>query len=370
MKDHRAEVVEVEIFPHDNADRLEIARPIGSDWHVIVGKGDFKTGDLGVYIPIDSIVPDVFVQKYLSGSKIKLEKNRIRSAKIRGVISQGLLVPAEPGYQLGQDVTDELGIIKYEPPERLTFGGGNKEKLPKKEKPFRRYINSLFPEYTKIQNHKNNINVIPEGTEVVITEKIHGSNHRSGSIYVGGFKRPWYIKLWNKICFKKPERWHFTVGSHHVVKWYEDQLYHRAARESGIDKLDHNWNGLIFYGEVAGPGIQELMYGIPPGQIRLFIFDIIYMNMYGQYHYLPWDEVVELCELAGLETVPVIYRGPWSNDLVKLADGKTLVSGAKHHREGFVVKPVSELWSPKIGRMILKRVSDTYLLGKHRTDFH
>jgi RNA ligase (TIGR02306 family) len=368
MEDHRAIVCEVEVFPHENADRLELARPIGTDWILVVGKDDFKTGDLMVYIPIDSIIPEELFQKHFAKSKIKLEKNRVRSAKIRGIISQGLPIKPEPHYQLGQDVTDELGIKKYEPPMPGWLKQGQ-QKIPKKKKKFVRYVDAQFPKYTKIRNHKNFKNAIVEGTEVVILEKIHGTNFRTGTIYVGGFKRPWYKKLWAKIRGKN-QPWRFTVGSHNVVKWHEDKVYHRAAKEAGLDKLGEEWNGFIFYGEIYGHGIQELSYGVPPGEIRLAIIDILYKNEYGQANYLPWCEVQAICERLNLDTAPEIYAGPWYASMINLADGKSKLPQANHHREGMVVKPLSESWHPSIGRLILKRISDTYLLGKKRTDYH
>jgi RNA ligase (TIGR02306 family) len=368
MEDHKAEVVELEIFEHEGADKLELAQPMGTDWISVVGKGQFVTGDLAIYVPIDSIVPCEFVEKYLSNSKIKLEKNRIRSVKIRKVISQGLCVPASSHHQLGQDVTEELGIRNYEP-QTPKYQSQGQARIPKKKKKFVAYVDAQFPKYTKIRNHKNFKGAIKEGTEVVILEKLHGTNHRSGRLYVGGFKKPWYKKLWDKLL-KKDEKWRFTVGSHNVTKWHEDKLYWRAAKLSHLHELEETWNGYIFYGEICGHGIQELSYGIPPGDIRLFIFDILFQNEHGQANYLPWCEVQEICKRLNLETPPELYVGPWNDDLVKLADGQSRVKLAKHHREGFVVKPLAEAWHPSIGRLILKRISDIYLLGKKRTDFH
>lgn len=372
MEDHRATVCEVEIFNHPNADRLELARPVGTDWQCVVGKNQFKTGDLAVYVPIDSIVPQSFQDKYLSGSKIQLKNGRIKTAKIRGEFSQGLLVPASSEHQLGQDVTDELGITKYEPPPpkwwRDTSIPKSTRKKLKEQAKFVKFVDELFPKYTKIKNHKYWKRILQEGQDVVITEKLHGTNHRCGRIYTGRFKWPWHKKLWRRLT--KKNDWLFVVGSHNVTKWYKDGVYHRAAKEAGLDKLGKEWNGFIFYGEVFGHGIQELSYGVPPGKLELRVFDIMFMNEWGQATYLPWDEVVDLCKKAGLQTVPVIYRGPWSDDLVKLADGDSLIPGAKHHREGFVVKPTTEQYHPRLGRIILKRISDTYLLSKNRTDYH
>ncbi len=370
MEDHKAIVCEVEVFPHGNADRLELARPVGTDWVLVVGKDDFKTGDLMIYIPIDSIVPDELIQKHFGKSKIKLEKNRVRTTKIRGVLSQGLPIKPESHHQLGQDVTKELGIVKYEPPIPKWLKQQGQKKIPKKKKKFVAWVDSQFPKYTKIRNHKNFRGAIEEGTEVVILEKIHGTNFRAGRIYVGGFRTPWYKKLWNWVTFRQAPKWHFTVGSHNITKWYADKIYHRAAKQADLDKLGEEWNGFIFYGEIYGHGIQELSYGVPAGKIELVVFDILFKNEHGQANYLPWCEVLDVCQKLNLQTPPEIFVGPWFNSMVNLADGKSKMPGAKHHREGFVVKPLSESWNPRIGRLILKRISDTYLEGKNQTDYH
>jgi len=370
MKDHRAEVVELEIFPHNNADRLEIAQPIGTDWFVVVGKGEFVTGDLGIYIPIDSVVPNEFIQKYLANSKIKLSNNRIKSIKIRGAVSQGLIIRPEPSHQLGEDVTDELGIKKYEPPNPKWYREQPYVKTPRKMRKFISFVNDKFPKYTKISNHKYHKNAM-ENQEVVLTEKIHGTNFRAGTVHIGDFKYPWYKELWYKLTGKKPQ-WQFVVGSHNVTKWHEDKIYWRAAKEAGLDKLGPEWNGFIFYGEIYGFGIQELAYGTNPGEIRLAIFDILWTNEYGQMSYLPWAEVKRICKSLNLHHVPELYIGPWSDGLIsKYADGKSIMPNANHHREGFVVKPTTESFHPNVGRLILKRISDVYLLSKgNKTDYH
>jgi RNA ligase (TIGR02306 family) len=283
-------------------------------------------------------------------------------------VSQGLLVKPEPTHRLGQDVTDELGIKKYEPPTPLW--NTSERRVLQKQKGFWGYINAMFPKYTKIKNYKNYNNVIPQSTPVVITEKIHGTNFRAGWVDVSKYKHPWYKRLWSRMTKKLPESV-FVIGSHNMIRRKTDPIYHRAAREAGLDKLGEEWSGFVFFGEVYGLGIQELSYGVTPGEIDLVIFDIYYANKYRQVSYLPWGEVQSICVYLGLNTPPVLYEGPWDRSLAKIhADGPSMIPGAKHHREGVVIRPVTETWSPDVGRWILKRISDTYLLGKDRTENH
>jgi ATP-dependent RNA circularization protein (DNA/RNA ligase family) len=78
--------------------------------------------------------------------------------------------------------------------------------------------------------------------------------------------------------------------------------------------------------------------------------------------YLDYDDFVALCDKLGLERVPELYRGPWSEDLKKLAEGQSTL--ADHIREGFVVKPVKERHE-HCGRVVFKMVGESYLLRKN-----
>ena len=91
MNDFRVEVVEVdEVLEHPNADRLEIAKVKG--WQCVVGKDSFAAGDKGIYIPIESILPEELEAKIFGTSKVKLSKHRVKTIRLRGAVSQGLLV--------------------------------------------------------------------------------------------------------------------------------------------------------------------------------------------------------------------------------------------------------------------------------------
>jgi len=90
MAELKVEVVEIEeVIPHENADRLELAKVYG--YYVVVGLGEYKAGDHAVYFPVDSILPDDLRDFIFTGGKIT-PVSRIRAAKIRGAVSQGLLV--------------------------------------------------------------------------------------------------------------------------------------------------------------------------------------------------------------------------------------------------------------------------------------
>lgn len=160
-----------EIIPHPNADRLELAKVKG--WVCVIPKETYKVGDLCVYIPIDSILPHDLEEKLFSTSKVKLTNSRIRTIKIRGAISQGLVVSIKDldlgKVKLGQDVREKLGITKHEPPEPfIGVKHTNKNKGTKKQP------NPHFVKYTDIENFKNHPNEFVEDELVSVSEKVHG----------------------------------------------------------------------------------------------------------------------------------------------------------------------------------------------------
>lgn len=105
----------VQIIKHieniDGADNIVLAFVLG--WQVVVKKNEFRVGDKICYIQIDTVVPDLPEYTFL-----KERKFRVRTIKLRGQISQGLIVPLPPGIcREGDDLTAVLGVKKYEKPD-------------------------------------------------------------------------------------------------------------------------------------------------------------------------------------------------------------------------------------------------------------
>lgn len=168
MSTFKVTVEQILIEEHPGADKLELAR-IG-DYSSIVGKGSFKTGDLVAYIPEASLVP-LWLQKELGvdGKLVGPNHDRVKAIRLRGVLSQGLVYPAREYWSLGDDVTEELQIKKWEPPVPAELAGevcsGAGRTVPYDIENFKRYPSE-----------------ISEGTEVVFTEKLHGCLHASSKV--------------------------------------------------------------------------------------------------------------------------------------------------------------------------------------------
>lgn len=322
MSEFKVEVVELgPIEKHTNADSLSITKVY--DYPVILRTGDYKEGDKAVYIPVDSIVPKDDPRFAFLGDHV-----RIRAKRLRGIFSMGLLAQADPAWTVGQDVREALRITKYEPPEPLQMGGDN-EKCPFE-----------FPKYTDIEGFRRWPNILQEGEEVWITEKIHGANGRW--VFHDG-------RLW--------------VGSHNGIKAENnDSLWWKIAHAENLAERLAAFPDKIVFGEAYGQ-VQDLKYGTTQNQYKIGVFDIMDLNTR---KYLDVDEYLEMVGKLGLPAVPMLHRGPWSESLRDLSNGPSNVAGADHMREGIVIRPIKERWDDGLGRVILKLIGEDYLLRKEK----
>lgn len=326
MSEFKVEVVQInKIGRVPNSDFLSITQ-INKGYPCIFRTGDFKEGDLAVYCPIDSIVPlDDPRFSFLAGDNEDKKTSRIKAVKKRGIFSMGLLVPAEPEWQIGQNVQELLKIEKWDPDIKIDMSGESE-----------RDTGILVP-YTDIEGLRKYKGVLQEGELVVCTEKLHGAQSK-------------YLHDSTRLF----------IGSHHRVKRLDgNSIWNRAATNLNLSEKLQKYPDHVFYGEVYGQVQKGFEYDIPQGDVGLRVFDI-YSRQKGMY--LNWDEVVTICQELELPMVPELYRGPWSLDLMELAEGQTTLG--KHIREGYVVKPLRERWEHSCGRVIFKLISEKYLLKK------
>lgn len=345
----------VKVEKHPNADRLDLIQI--NDWQCVTGKGNFKEGDLCLYLPIDSVLPvHVETKLFSPDSKVKLHNSRIKTIKLRGAISQGMAVkPEELGityYKEGHDFTSRLCITQYQPVvkgQQLTKGKSTKKAS-----------NPHFRKYTGIENAKNYPNVFTAEDEVVVTEKLHGSNFRGGWV-------PFYsYSFWQKIkaMFGLTPKYEYVYGSHNVQlqsKWvysgyYKYNIYSAMAEKYDLKSLP---DGYVVYGEIIGPSVQKgYHYGMFGDEIDLVVFDVMYNGVY-----LDYKEAKDFCASYFLQYVPILYVGPFNKEkILELRNGDSVYSPSQKIREGVVVKPTKESVCYN-GRKILKYVSEAYLLG-------
>lgn len=377
------------IIPHDNADKLELA--IIKGWQCIVLKDKYKIGDKIIYIPIDSMIPfelseKLNITKYLSNQEKDKDGNilfsRVRTIKLRGVLSQGLVIDLEDkSWKVGKDVSKELGIKKYEP-----IYGIFKHKYPNWRLP--NYLN--FHKYTDIENIKNYNNILQEGEDVVITEKCHGMCSKFAYLDVNSK----YLSLAEKVKFKfqnignklsfglipKYDDYKFLVGSHNcnidkcVLKQQNKKItdtnismdiFWKIALEYELDKkLDKDHE---LFGEIYGIGIQKYFEYDTINKPKIRFFDLKIKDKYNNMNYVDYDIFEKYCKNLDLPIVPLLYRGPFNFDILRYyTQGQSTIGD--HIREGCVVKPIKERFDSKLGRVIFKSINDDYLLFKHKKE--
>ena len=365
----------IEIKPHPNGDFVEVAIVYGLQ--VVVKKGQYKKGDLVVYVPIDSLLP-LKLEAFLfpEGSAIKLHHNRVRQIRIRKLASQGMLISPQDiekvygisKLKLEEDLASKLEITKYEPPTKSQSQKGPQQKRNKPKE------NSLFQKYNGLTNIKWCPFLFKEGELVVYQEKIHGSNSRAGILPYTAYTIIEKIKKF----FGFAPKFEFCYGSNNVqlqrrknyTGYYGEDVYGRVFKELDAEsKLRPNE---IIYGEVYGEGIQKnYNYGLKEEQ-KFILFDVKRLHEDGTQYWLNPGEVKLFAIERGFDTVPEIYVGPFLglDHVKKMTLGKSLLSSSQKVREGLVVKAVERYSDERGNKRALKCLSEKYLDDKNNTDFH
>lgn len=353
-----------EITKHPNADQVELIRV--KNWQCVSQIGQFKQNDRAVYFPPDCVISDELAEKFgIAKYLAPLAKNadgsrppglRIRAQRFRGERSFGFIAkPDNPDWEVGTSVVDHYGVTKYEPPIRAQDG----DAAP---------AISAFHSYTEIENINNFPTVLVKGEEIIVDEKIHGSNLRCG-----------------KILAPNPDtaeaEYQYMCGSHGVRRKEFDTKGNRSKYWQGLTPeikalLDHlcgNQKNVMVFFELYGAAVQDMAYGRTDQGVRAF--DIAVDGKY-----LDYDEKAQLFQQFGVEAVPFLYRGPFSIEKIQeLTDGPTemcdpsLIKGSFKNREGCVIRPVRERHNyqlPNFGRVIFKSISVDYLARKGGTEFH
>lgn len=300
----------------------------------------YKEGDLGVYFPADTILPDVWVDKFEVRPYVGTG-NRIKRARLRGEPSFGLIVErADPSWVVGQNVAEHYGATLYSPLPRVGNDAVGFE-------PYDHEIDPLFEKYTDIEDGRLLYGRMLPGEEVVVSEKLHGINCRVG---VANGVRHAGSRTARRV---KPADGNLEADTY----WRPWAI---PGVERLIDSLARDHKVVILSGEVFGRGIQSLDYGSTKAKgFRAF-------DIYVDGNYLDYDAFAKACDEFGVQRVPVLWRGPFDLAKVKeLAEGKTTM-GADHIREGVVVRAAVERRDPALGRVVLKVISSEYDLSKHK----
>lgn len=320
-----AELVKIyEVIPHPNADMLDLVSPDGSNINfAVVKKGQFKKGDWGVWIDSvnDPMVPVdnpffSFLQKIAKADGYA----RIKTLKLRGIVSRGLLIPALENWteKKSREISEILKLKKYialTHREGGSFYSGTVTAGPHRLLPTNKYdVESVNKKWKNISN----------GTTVYITEKIHGTNAAYGWLPFEGELRFWSR---SRTLFKKEPEIPQSGGL-----WWD------VAEKLSLKEKLSSRPGMVLYGEIYGK-VQDLRYGLE-NDASFVAFDCWDSN---KQKYLSWEALEQLCLELDIKTVPVITKTIWETSggiptyIAEMAEGKTLLGG-DHVREGIVIR--------------------------------
>jgi len=325
-----------DIQPIEGADMIELA--IVDGWKVVVAKDvGHKIGDMVIYCEIDSFLPIREEFEFLRKSSFKKmgdqEGFRLKTIKLRGQVSQGLILPMSvfalyPSNPTeGDDVTEALDIVKYEPPIPAELAGKVKGLFPSFiRKTDEERVQNLATEYDGWRLQSQN--------QFYVTEKLDGS---SATFY--------YNDGVFGVCSRNLE-----------LLETEGNTFWKVARELDLEnKLQKLNSNICLQGELIGEGIQGNPYKIKGQTVRFFnIFDIDNQEYYGLPNFLITLDVLEL------ESVPVLDRNfqlPESVDeLLKYADKKSELN-PNFDREGVVIRSLDR-------KISFKAISNKFLLNE------
>lgn len=363
------------VWPHPNADKLDLGSLEGMDYQFVLRRGAYKTGDLVVYFPVDSQVPPAITDLVgLTGKLGGKQGQRVRTIKLRKEVSQGLVlsqddlkgvVPADK-FVKGTDLTELLGVTKFDEEEH-TSGPANRVGGPIKLPPYlHRYDIESCQKFAAIVDE-----LMDE--PCYIAEKLEGSHcsltfkaddPRKIILCSRGCTIPWEpVKKW----YTPLVNWFKTKILLKRLPVFEKTWYHWAVEETNMVeklKLFVESSGCSFVtirGEAIGPAIQRNIYELP--KITLRVFDI-------EIDGTPVDarELKDAAGVLGIELAPQLAYNQTLREFI-VANGGTLVKAAsgpsaynpKVLREGIVIRPMKERTHPKLGRLQLKYRDPEYL---------
>jgi RNA ligase (TIGR02306 family) len=317
----------------EGADRIEAVRING--WWVVTQKDQFKVGEYCIYFEVDSFLPIKPEFEFLLNGKSpkkmlykgkEVEGIRLKTIKLKGQLSQGLVMPITETMiikEIDEDLSDYFGVILYEqpvPPQLQGYAKGN------------------FPGFIPKTDEERIQNMTEIFNNYVATEKIDGTS---------------------ATYYKKDGV--FGVCSRNLELVKGESIYWRIAEKYNLENIIPD--GLCFQGEIIGEGIQ----GNPLKQTGQ---DIYFFNVYNieSNTYLDFDEFLNICEKLNLKTVPIIndnFSLPKNVDDMLwfaegFAEGKSLLN-PNVEREGVVVRSKNKINGERIS---FKAISNTYLLNE------
>ncbi len=335
------------LTPIEGADRIELATMEDLSWQVVVQKDLHDIGDPVIYIQIDTIVPATPTFDFL-----KDRHYRVRSIRLKKQLSQGLILPMRDfdndfyphikglgGLLVGDDMTDLIGVRKFEKPVPANLRGRIKGNFP----------THLVPK-TDEERIQGCPRIIEElnGVKCYVSLKLDGTSATYLS-HNPGLTEPETHVCSRNLSLKPPE------------PEDEGNVYWKMEKKYDLLKKLTAQVGYAIQGEICGPGIGGNKMGL--SEIDFFLFNVYSIS---ERKYLNFDQMKSFAEYLGVKTVPIVddnfvFGDVTVQDLLGMADNQTYEDGSP--AEGVVIRPVVETYSHYMkGRVSFKVVSNKFLL--------
>lgn len=320
----------ISVHPNPEVERLEVAKI--KEWPVVIKKGEFQEGQLVVFITIDTIVPSTNpFFSFLERQKYRIWNSRFKGAPSQGLVCSLSVVPKPDGgdkpcseewiFIEGMDVTEELGIVKYEKPEPICSEAVGF------------FPTNLIPVTDEENLLKYGEDILKElrGKECYITGKADGSS--CTIIYQDGKVR---------VCSRKLEQ-------------KEGTGFWTIVNKLGlVQKLIRRNFNVAIQAEAVGPSIQSNRMGLSEKTFR--VFSVRNLNN-GEWY--SWNYIKAIC--ADLDLTPVEQIGDtfvldnnWN--VTKLQEIANSYKYGQQNGEGIVLRPVTPEYSPTLNRQLSVKI--------------
>jgi RNA ligase (TIGR02306 family) len=317
------------------ADNIKVAKILG--WNIVVRKDEYAVGDKVIYCEIDSVLPPKPEFAFMESRKY-----RVRTIRLRGQISQGLCLPVSllpnGAYYVGDDVTELMGIRKYEPP----IPEGQKARLCGRARGTRPWY---IPKTDEMR-----VQSIPHviarhvGKVLYVTEKLDGT---SMSI--------WYDKDTGlHVCSREMD-----LAPDNESK-YNGTAYWDYVNNSDVAEVLKQFGNVAFQGELVGPGIQKNKYGLK--NLQYHVYNVVDLD---NHVYMEYQAIRDAVEAFGIpKDFLVPYLGEITLDhtvdqILELAKGTSVMTDIP--REGIVLRATPETTDFNLGRLSFKAINNDFL---------
>ena len=328
-----------DITPIEGADKIELVHVLG--WQVVCQKDQFHIGDKCVYFEVDSFLPIDEKFEFLRKNSYKKtdlmgEGFRLKTIKLRGQISQGLVMPLDilpdGNYEVGDEVTDILGVKKWAIEEFTSTAGTVIAEFP----------THLFPktDELRIQSYPELIDEFKKVDGYYITTKMDGS-----SVTMYNYEGH------NGVCSRNNE----LADDGKCAMWEYAHLHYIFEHLENI-----GYKNIAIQGEWCGPGIQKNRLKLTKPE--WYIFTIIDLNTKKRWGL---DEIAAFCIRYSLPMVPIEevknkFKYNSVDELIERAKG---LYESGNQKEGIVIRPSTPIWSNTINDWLsVKVLNNDYLL--------